>query len=100
MKAIILRVKLSHGLANHYIIVETAITNVAILRESMAFLYQFCKDLWHIMKGSGHGAMGKVWVFQSRGPVFDSRRTAVVSGRASDVKCSCVTLVYKSVDPH
>ena len=44
--------------------------------------------------------MGRVWVFQSRGPVFDSRRTAVVSGRASDLKCSCATLVYKSVDPH
>ena len=49
---------------------------------------------------SGRGAMGRVWVFQSRGPVFDSRRTAVVSGRASDLKCSCATLVYKSVDPH
>ena len=34
--------------------------------------------------------MGKAWVFQSRGPVFDSGRVIVVSGRASDLKCSCV----------
>ena len=37
--------------------------------------------------------MGKAWVFQSRGPVFDSRRITVVSGRAYDLKCSCATLV-------
>ena len=49
--------------------------------------------------GSGRGAMVRAWVFQTRGPVFDSRRTAVVSGRASDLKYSCATLVYKSVDP-
>ena len=49
--------------------------------------------------GSGRGAMGRAGVFHSRRPVFDSRRTAVVSGRASDSKCSCTTLVYKSVDP-
>ena len=49
--------------------------------------------------GSGRGAMGKAWVCLPRSPVFDSRRTAVVSGRASDLKCSCAMLVYKSVDP-
>ena len=50
--------------------------------------------------GSAGGAMGRAWVFQTRGLVFDSRRTAVVSGRASALKCSCATLVYKTVDPH
>ena len=45
------------------------------------------------MLGSGHGAMDRAWVFQTRGPVFDSRRNTVVSGRASDLKCSCATLV-------
>ena len=46
--------------------------------------------------GNGRGAMGKAWVFQSRGTVFDSRRIAVVSGRAFELKCSCATQAYKS----
>ena len=45
------------------------------------------------MGGSGRAVMGRAWVFQMRGPVFDSRRIMVVSGRASDLKCSCATLV-------
>ena len=43
--------------------------------------------------GSGCGAMGTAWVFQTRGPVFDSRRITEVSGRVSDLKCSYATLV-------
>ena len=43
--------------------------------------------------GSSRGAMGRAWVFQTRCPVSDSRRITVVSGRASDLKCSCATLV-------
>ena len=37
--------------------------------------------------------MGRAWVFQTRGPVYEFRRIMVVSGRASDLKCSCATLV-------
>ena len=37
--------------------------------------------------------MGKARVFQTRGLVLDSQRITVVSGRASDLKCSCATLV-------
>ena len=51
-------------------------------------------DLWFY----SCGAMGRAWVFQTRGPMFDSRRTAVVSRRASDLKCSCATLVYKFIE--
>ena len=43
------------------------------------------------------GAMGKSWVFQTRGPVFDSLQNMVVAGRASDLKCSCTTLICKTV---
>lgn len=35
-----------------------------------------------------------------RFPVFGSWQTMVVSGRATGLKCSWATLVYKSVDPH
>ena len=38
------------------------------------------------MGGSGRAVMGRVWVFQMRGPVFDSRRIMVVSGRAIQPK--------------
>ena len=43
--------------------------------------------------GSGRGAMGRAWVFQTRGPAFSSRWCQ------DDFKCSCATLVYKAVDP-
>ena len=55
--------------------------------------------IWHI-NGSGCGAMGRAWVFLTRGPVFDSRQTMVVSGRASNLTWSFATLVFKSVDPY
>ena len=42
--------------------------------------------------------MGGAWVFPTRGPLLDSRQNMVVSGRASDLKCSCATLLCKSVD--
>lgn len=42
--------------------------------------------------GSGRGAMDRVWIFQSRDSVFDLRRFTVVSGRPSDLKCSCTTI--------
>ena len=44
--------------------------------------------------------MGRAWVFQKRSPVFDFRRIKVMSGRASDLKCYCATLVCKFVDPY
>ena len=46
--------------------------------------------------------MGRTWVYQLKGPVFDSRLIAVVSGRASDLKCLhvCATLLYKFVDQY
>ena len=50
--------------------------------------------------GSLRGATGREWVFQTRGPAFDARRIMEVSGRASDLKCSCATLVYKFVDTY
>ena len=49
--------------------------------------------------GSGRGALGRARVFQTRGPMFDSQLIAVVSERASDLKCYRATLVDKSVDP-
>ena len=53
-------------------------------------IYLWC--LWQNL-GSGRGAMGRALVFQLKGLVFDSQWITVVSGRASDLKCSCATLV-------
>ena len=44
--------------------------------------------------GSGRGAMGRAWVSQLKGPVFNSQWIMVVSGRASNIICSCATLGY------
>ena len=40
---------------------------------------------------SGRRAMGRAWISQLRSPMCDSRPTTMVSGRASDLKCSCAT---------
>ena len=43
-----------------------------------------------IITGNGRGAMSRAWVCQSRGIVFDSRRIAVVSGRASQLNSNAL----------
>ena len=64
--------------------------------QSMIAYMIFTEYFWNFL-GSGGGAMGRAWVFQTRARVFNSRWIAVVSGAASNLKCSCATLVYKSV---
>ena len=39
--------------------------------------------------------ISRAWVFQGRGPMFNSRPITGVSGRASDLKCTCPTPVSR-----
>ena len=99
-----------------YFIVPTIITHIehilpAIVHQTQGLLY-YKTPQWAICQplpifnvnlkmtmclGSGRGAMGRARVFQMRCHMFNSWRIAVVSGRPSNLKCSCATLVSKSV---
>ena len=57
------------------------------------------KKAWYLgIMSCGHGAMSWAWDSETRSLVFDSCQITVVSGRASDLKCLCTTLVNKFVE--
>ena len=66
----------------------------SLLSHSFILYHRYFINVEWFQYWSSGGAMDRAWVFQSRGPMFDSWMITVVSGRTSDHKCTFATLLY------